>query len=141
MGGARAWQFVDSDVLLYAHDASAGAKHSRARALLRELWESGDGCLSTQVLEEFALQVTGRVARPLPAREVAQIVSDLAVWQVHRPSAGSILDALRLSEAHGLPFYDALIVASAVQLGCQTLWSERLQAGQRVGPVTLRCPF
>ncbi len=141
MGEIRAWQFVDSDILLYAHDNSAGPKHARSRELLRQLWQSGDGCVSTQVLEEFALQATRCVARPLEPSVAAQILSDLAVWQVHRPSAGNLADALRLAEAQAMSFWDALVITSAVQLGCETLWSERLPAGRRFGPVVLRCPF
>ena len=141
MSEDRVWQFVDTNVLIYAHDTSAGPKHARARELLEELWRTGEGCLSIQVLQEFYVTVTHKVARPLTSQAAAQIIADLSVWQVHRPDAGSVLDAIHLRDAHDLSFWDAMIVTSAMQLGCQVLWSEDLSAGQRYGPVTLRSPF
>ena len=58
MSEPRGLQFVDTNVLIYAHDVSAGQKHSGAQDLLRKLWQSGDGCLSIQVLQEFYVNVT-----------------------------------------------------------------------------------
>lgn len=134
-------QFVDTNVLIYAHDLSAGEKHSRARDLLRELWQSGQGCLSVQVLQEFYVNVTQKVAKPLAPEEAGQIIADLAVWQVHRPGVEDILDAIGLLERHQISFWDAMIVASAIQMGCQTIWSEDLNPGQVYGQVVVRNPF
>ena len=58
-------QFVDTNVLVYAHDKSAGQKHTWAKALVEELWHSGTGCLSVQVLQEFYIAVTRKVRQPL----------------------------------------------------------------------------
>lgn len=68
MSGDAAREFVDSNVLVYAHDATAGAKAVRARALLEELWQSERGCLSMQVIQEFFVTVTRKLPRPLDAR-------------------------------------------------------------------------
>jgi len=65
MSGNR--QFVDTNILVYAHDDSAGAKRDRARALVEQLWESRDGCLSVQVLQEFFVSVTRKIAKRLDA--------------------------------------------------------------------------
>jgi predicted nucleic acid-binding protein len=89
-------QFVDTNVLIYVHDLSAGDKHARARDLIRELWQSEQGCLSVQVLQEFHVNVTGKVARPLAPEVAAQIVADLSAWQVHRPGVEDVLDAIAL---------------------------------------------
>jgi len=134
-------QFVDTNVLIYAHDLSAAAKHIRARDLLQELWESGDGCLSIQVLQEFYVNVTRKVAKPLTPEIAAQIVADLSVWRVHRPGVQDVLDAVRLQGRYRISFWDAMIVSSAIQLGCQTLWSEDLNPGQVYQGVTVRSPF
>jgi predicted nucleic acid-binding protein len=134
-------QFVDTDVLIYAHDRSAGEKHCRARDLIRDLWQSGQGCLSVQVLQEFYLNVTQKVARPLASEEAGQIIADLAAWQVHRPGAEDILDAIRLQERYRISFWDAMIVASAAQMGCQTIWSEDLNSGQTYDQVAVLNPF
>ena len=62
MSAPRNLQFIDTNILIYAHDLSAGQKHTRARELILQLWSSGEGCLSIQVLQEF--QILAQVARP-----------------------------------------------------------------------------
>lgn len=130
MSDASKLQFVDTNILIYAHDRSAGEKHDQASALIQDLWASGYGCLSVQVLQEFYVNVTRKVARPLPAEAAAQIVADLAVWTVHRPGVDDLLYAIRLQSRFQLSFWDAMIIASALQLGCLILYSEDLNPGQ-----------
>jgi predicted nucleic acid-binding protein len=134
-------QFVDTNILIYAHDRSAGDKHTRARDLIRALWQSGKGCLSIQVLQEFYVNVTQKVVKPLVPDVAAQIVADLAAWHVHQPGVEDVLDAIRLQERYQTSFWDAMIIASAIQLGCRTVWSEDLNAGQDYDSVTVASPF
>ena len=134
-------QFVDTNILIYAHDRSAGEKRIRARALIQELWQSGAGCLSIQVLQEFYVNITQKVSKPLNSDAAAQMIADLSLWSVHRPGVEDILDAIRLQGRYQIAFWDAMIVASAIQMGCQTLWSEDLNPGQRYEQVTVRSPF
>jgi len=134
-------QFVDTNVLIYAHDLSAGEKHRRAQELMRHLWQSQDGCLSIQVLQEFYVNVTQKVARPLPRDTASQIIADLSAWQVHVPHVNDVLDAIRLQGRYGISFWDAMIVASAIRLGCQRIWSEDLNPGQTYDQVTVVNPF
>ncbi|HZY46016.1 MAG TPA: PIN domain-containing protein, partial [Anaerolineae bacterium] len=111
-------QFVDTNILVYAHDSSAGAKHIRARALLAELWRSNTGCLSIQVLQEFYVNITRKVARPLDQDTARQIIVDLGRWTVHSPTVNEVVEAIALQERHTLSFWDAMIVTSAIHLGC-----------------------
>jgi predicted nucleic acid-binding protein len=141
MSDANRLQFVDTNVLIYAHDESAGDKHTRAKALLQELWADRTGCVSIQVLQEFYVNVTQKVAIPLTAEAAAQIIADLSVWQVHQPNVDDVLDAIRLQARHRLSFWDAMIVTSAVALECQIVWSEDLNPGQRFATVTVTNPF
>ena len=134
-------QFVDTNILVYAHDLSAGQKHSRAQELIRDLWQSGEGCLSIQVLQEFYVTVTHKVAKPLPAGAAAQIIADLSVWEVHCPGVQDLLDAIRLQDRYQISFWDAMILASALQLGCQVLWSEDLNPGQVYDQMQVQSPF
>ena len=133
--------FVDTNVLVYAHDSSAGEKHVQARNLIRDLWQSGEGCLSVQVLQEFFVNVTQKVARPLTPDEAASRIANLSVWHVHRPGPEDVLDAIRLQGRYQISFWDAMIVASAIQLGCERLWSEDLSAGHVYGTVRVVSPF
>ena len=134
-------QFVDTNVLIYAHDRSAGHKHAVARELVRDLWRSGDGCVSVQVLQEFYVNVTRKVARPLAPDTAARIVGDLSAWQIHRPGAEDVLAAIQLQSRYQISFWDAMIVASATQMGCQTIWSGDLNPGQIYGSVRVTSPF
>lgn len=141
MSDDKRLQFVDTNVLIYAHDSSAGEKHRRAQDLVRRLWQSQEGCLSIQVLQEFYVNVTQKVARPLSRDTASQIISDLSAWHLHVPQVHDILDAIRLQGRHDISFWDAMIVASAIRLGCQTLWSEDLNSGQTYDQVTVANPF
>jgi predicted nucleic acid-binding protein len=134
-------QFLDTNIFIYAHDRSAGSKHIRAKELVRELWESGEGCLSIQVLQEFYVNVTQKVPKPLSAEVAAQIIADLSRWLVHRPGVEDVLDAIRMQGRYQIAFWDAMIVASAIQMGCHTLWSEDLNPGQVYDQVQVLSPF
>ncbi|MBK6767449.1 MAG: PIN domain-containing protein [Ardenticatenales bacterium] len=133
--------FVDTNILIYAHDRSAGHKHEVARDLIRSLWDSGRGCLSVQVLQEFYVNITRKVPHPLNVAEAADIVSDLSTWDVHTPTAADVLDAIRLAERYGITFWDAMILVSAQSLGCEVVWSEDLNASQRYGSVQVLNPL
>lgn len=139
MSGNR--QFVDTNVLVYAHDVTAGAKHTRARALVEELWDTRQGCLSVQVLQEFFVTTTRKIPRPLEAPAAAQIIADLAHWHVHAPAVGDVLGAIDIHQRTGASFWDAMILRSAKELGCQVLHSEDLNAGQDYEGVEVRNPF
>jgi predicted nucleic acid-binding protein len=134
-------QFLDANILIYAHDRSARSKQIRARELVRELWQSGEGCLSIQVLQEFYVNVTQKVSKPLSGEVAAQIIADLSLWPTHRPGPQDILDAIHLQSRYEITFGDAMIIASPIQMGCETLWSEDLNPGQVYGQVTVRNPF
>jgi predicted nucleic acid-binding protein len=141
MSEPRDLQFVDTNILVYAHDLSAGEKHLRARDLICELWQSGDGCLSIQVLQEFYVTVTRKIALPLDRDTAARIVADLSVWQVHCPGTQDVLDAIQLQDRYQLSFWDAMMVSSAIQLGCRRIWSEDLNAGQAYDSAVVTNPF
>lgn len=141
MSGTEVLQFVDTNVLIYAHDKTAGAKHERARQLLMDLWDNRRGCLSIQVLQEFYVNVTEKVPKPLTPEVAAQIIADLSAWRMHQPGAKDVLEAIALQGQHQISFWDAMIIASAKALGCEILWSEDLNSGQSYGKVAVRNPF
>lgn len=134
-------QFVDSNVLVYAFDTSANNKHARAAKLVADLWQTGAGCLSIQVLQEFYVTVTHKIPAPLSRSTATQIVADISAWPVHSPTTVDILEAIRLQERHNISFWDAMIVNSAVQLGCNLLWSENFSAGRLYGSIRVESPF
>ncbi len=136
-----ALEMLDSNVLVYAHDLSAGAKHATARALLGRLWNERRGALSVQVLQEFAVNVRRKLARPLSLVETREILLALSEWPIHRPDASDVVAALELQDRYQTTFWDAMILTSARRLGCQCVWSEDLNHGQDYGGVVVRNPF
>jgi len=134
-------QFVDTNILVYAHDIEAGDKHGRARALIAQLWESGQGHLSVQVLQEFFVAVTTKVKKPLEIRVASRLISWLANWKVHSPNAHDVIRATEIQERHKVSFWDAMIIRSAESLGCDVIWSEDLNHGQRYENVLVLNPF
>lgn len=134
-------QFIDTNVLVYAHDTSAGDKHRRAKQLLAELWNDGNGCLSIQVLQEFYVTITRKVSQPLDPEIARQRVEDLGYWLIHSPAVDDVVEAIRLHQTSQLAFWDAMILTSAGKLGCRLLWSEDLNTGQVIAGVTIKDPF
>lgn len=134
-------EFVDTSVLVYAHDLSAGEKRRRAVELVVRLGRSQSGLLSVQVLMELAATLTRKVARPLPLPTVSAIVHDLGSWRVHGPSAEDVEAALRIAQSSSVSIWDAMIVRSASALGADVLWTEDLSHGQSYDGVPVRDPF
>ena len=133
--------FVDTSILVYAHDETAGEKHDRARRIMRELWDERTGCLSMQVLQEFFVTVTRKIPKPLDVAAARQVIGDLTTWRVHAPGKADVLTAIDCHQSQQLSFWDALIVCSAASLGCQVLYSEDLNAGQRYQGILVANPL
>ncbi len=133
--------FVDTNILMYAHDASAGEKHERARALLEELWHNRSGVVSTQVLQELAVNLRRKAAKPLDAKATREVVADYLTWQVVVNGGESILEALDLEQRYQVSFWDALVLRAAQAAGAELLYSEDLSDGQMYGSVRVVDPF
>jgi predicted nucleic acid-binding protein len=134
-------EFVDTNVLVYAHDVTAGEKRQVATSLLARLARTRSGRLSVQVLTEFYVTVTRKVPHPLSPELAAEIVSELAVWPVFSPEAVDVIEAIRLAQRYGVSLWDALIVRAAVVQEASVLWSEDLSDGQEYEGVVVRNPF
>ena len=134
-------QFVDTNVVVYAHDETAGVKRERAKSLLEELWNARTGCLSVQVLQEVYVTLTAKVPKPVEPGTASAIVGDLSRWRVHMPGPDDVAGAITLHRRHRIGFWDAMIVWSAQQLGCAILWSEDFNPGQVFDGMRVRSPF
>lgn len=139
MSADSSLEFVDTNILIYAYDRTAGDKHRLASALLANLWQSRRGCISVQVLQEFYVAGIGMASRQ--TSDLRSVLRDLSEWQVHTPNASDVLDAVELHERMQISFWDAMILHSALSLGCRIVWSEDLNPGQLYGGVRLLNPF
>jgi len=132
--------FVDTNVLIYAHDSDAGAKHEIARNLLRELWSERTGVLSPQVLQEFYVNVTRKIANPLSKESARLVVTSYVVWSIETTGA-EISTAFHIEDQAQIGFWDALIIASAAKSGAARIVSEDLNAGQTIAGIRIDNPF
>ena len=132
--------FVDTNVLIYAHDVDAQTKHEIAKEILRELWTQRSGVLSMQVLQEFYVNVTRKIASPLPKDGARLVVNSYSIWCTETTPA-EIAAAFRIEDQSRIGFWDALIVASAVKCGATRVLSEDLNAQQTIAGVQIQNPF
>ena len=133
--------FVDTNLFVYAHDRTAGRKREAAGTLISSLWESREGCVSVQVLQELFVNLTRKVPKQLPAREAADLISDISRWRTHAPRPADVLSAIELHSRAGISFRDAMILTSARALDCGVLYSEDLDPGQAYGGVLVINPL
>lgn len=133
--------FVDTNILIYAYDRDAGARHQQAAELIRQLWENGGGVLSTQVLQEFYVNITQKIPKPISFATARGLIDAYRAWQVEVNTVETVLLASEYQERHQLSFWEAMIVASAVQGGAAVLLTEDLNPGQFIEGVEVRNPF
>jgi len=132
-------KFLDTNVLVYLFDDDAPDKQSRARELLEA--EADNLVLSTQVLGEFYVTVTRKLARPLGPALARQAVDDLCALPVRQVRAGLVQAAVRRCNTSQLSYRDALIVETAIDAGAAALLTEDLQDGQVFDGLRVVDPF
>jgi predicted nucleic acid-binding protein len=131
--------FVDTNVLLYADDDSAGHKRDRARELIREVTRDRTGVLSLQVLQEYFAVATKKLKIPADgARRRIELLSQLDVVILGVEDLFSAVDLHRL---HQFSIWDALVIRAALNGGCRLLYSEDLQEGRRIDGLEIVNPF
>ena len=133
--------FVDTNILIYAHDLDTGVKRERAMARLHELWDSGTGRLSVQVLQEFYVNVTQKLTTPIARSTAREIIKTYGVWIHHVTTVETITRATELAELARISFWDALIVASAEEVDAAELLSEDLNDGQAIVGIKIVNPL
>jgi predicted nucleic acid-binding protein len=133
--------FVDTNVLVYARDPSEGDKHLRARDWVAHLWTAGSARVSNQVLNEYYVTVTAKVPHRLSADEARADVRRLMEWGPLVVDGSTIERAWAIQDATAISYWDALIVASAAESGCERLLTEDLHHDQVMDGVRVVDPF
>lgn len=131
--------FIDTNVLVYAEASDAPDKQQAALALLKQLYESGTGVLSTQVLQEYCNIAIKKLK--LPIAHIRAQIDMYEQFQVVQVTPAIIRDALDLNQTRSVAFYDAIIIACAQTAGCNLLFSEDLNTGEVIAGVRLQNPF
>ncbi len=133
--------FVDTNILIYAHDLDAGPRNEISAAILRELWENETGILSVQVLQEFYVNVTRKIKKPMPKPQARGIIESYLAWPVELNDTRTILVASEIEERHMLSFRDALIIASASNANAEKILTDDLNHGQQIEGILIENPF
>ncbi len=133
--------FVDTNILVYAYDRSAGDKHARAKALIESLWNENTGVVSTQVLQEFYVNIRRKAQSPVTAAMARRLIDDYLSWKVVVNDGPALLEAIEIEQRYRLSFWDALIVQAANSAGAEVLYSEDLNTGQHYGEVRVENPL
>ena len=133
--------FVDTNILIYAHDLDAGQKNKISRDIIRDLWENRSGIISTQVLQEFYLNVTRKIENPLKKSQARGVIESYLAWPVELNDVGTVLSASEIEERHMLSFWDAMIVASARKAKAEKIITEDLNHGQQIEGILIENPF
>lgn len=133
--------FVDTNIIIYAYDMTAGKKHQTARRILKELWESGLGVLSTQILQEFYVNVVQKIPKPIDADRAEYIIKDFLAWEVVVNDGLAVLDAITSCKKYGYSFWDSLIIDAAIKSGAKIILTEDLCEGQVLEGLKIQNPF
>lgn len=138
-GGRAPRTFLDTNVLVYSDDPRDPLKHQKAIDLIKHHLSQRTGAVSTQVLQEYFVNATGKLK--LDADLAKRRVEVFAKFQVTEPTVADVLLAIDLHRLHGLSFWDSLILQSAKQSGCRVLLSEDMQHGQVIDGMRIVNPF
>jgi predicted nucleic acid-binding protein len=133
--------FFDTNVLVYLFDNSEPEKKARAQEALHREVAAGRAALSTQVLQEFYVNVTRKLASPLPTEVAEARVRDFSRLPLVRVDAPLILAAIARSRRMGFSFWDALILEAALAAGADRLLTEDLRHGQEIEGLRVENPF
>ena len=133
--------FVDTNVFVYARDVSRPDKQMSAERWVDRLWQTAGGRLSVQVLNEFYVTVTRKLDPGMAPADARSDVHDLLAWEPLPVDGGLVVRAWTIEDRYGLSFWDALIVAAAIESDCQHLLTEDLQDGQHLDGVIVVNPF
>ncbi len=131
--------FVDANVLIYAQDSAAPEKLRKSREIISLLSDSGDGVISTQVMQEFFVAATRKLN--VPPLVVKGMMKTFSIFEIVQVSTPLIYEAIDCAVLNQLSFWDALILASAASAGCATVLSEDLNPGQSILGVRVQNPF
>jgi predicted nucleic acid-binding protein len=133
--------FVDTNILVYAEDRDAKEKHAVSRDLVVQLWNTRDGVLSVQVLQEFYVTVTRKLKRPLTSSKALEIVEEYLTWTVVENTGHLLTEAIVLQQKAQLSFWDAMVVRAAIEANCKYLYSEDVNVDRRYGSLIVVNPF
>ena len=131
--------FIDTNILVYAEASDEPAKQQAALALLKQLYETATGVLSTQVLQEYCNVALKKLK--LSAGHIRAQLDLYEQFEIVQVTPAIIRTGLDLHQIRSISFYDALIMASAETAGCNVLLSEDMNTGETISGIRILNPF
>lgn len=141
MSADKRLSYIDTNILVYAHDNSAGKKHEIACDLIDGLQLNKACYSSVQVMQEFHVTLTQKTKRPITIDQSQAILLDLSNWTIHSPGIDDVFSAIALQQRYKLSYWDAMIIQSARACGCKVIYSEDLNPGQEIEGIKIVNPF
>ncbi|HMD73802.1 MAG TPA: PIN domain-containing protein [Steroidobacteraceae bacterium] len=133
--------FVDTNILIYAHDRDAGIRRERASQALDHLWQSRTGRTSVQVLQEFFAVASGKLKSAVGVAAAREVIRTYASWVAAPTGVNTVLRAIEIAEVAQISFWDGMIVAAAELSGATTLFTEDLNDGQVIAGILVVNPL
>ena len=133
--------FFDTNILVYAFDKSDKLKHNISSNLIKTAFENRNGCISTQVLQEFFVVTTQKIEKTLTINDARDIIKDFSVWTVIDTNLPVILQAIEVMKGHTLSFWDSLIICAAKVAGCNIIYTEDLSHQQVIENIKIINPY
>lgn len=133
--------FLDTNILVYAKDSREPDKMGIAQKIIGDLWDSGKGCISVQVMNEYYVTVTRKMKHPLTREEAWDDLEDLSTWGPIPLTMPCLEIARRVQDLYDVSWWDSLIIAAAVQGECGRIYSEDLNPGQKYLGLEVFNPF
>jgi len=131
--------FVDTNILVYAHDRDAEDRHKRAKDLVADLWNRPLlPAISVQVLQELYVNL---IRKNVSDDEARQTIADYRAWDVVDNDSALLMEAIDIRERLQSSFWDGLIVAAAKRAHAGTIWSEDFNTGQRYDGIVVANPL
>lgn len=133
--------FVDTNILIYAHDRDAGVRWQRASQVMGELWEARSGRVSVQVLQEFFAVATGKLKSTIGVATAREVIRNYSPWVTAPTGVDTVLRATEIAEIAQISFWDGMIVAAAERSGARKLYTEDLSDGQVIAGIRVINPL
>ncbi len=135
--------FFDSNTLIYAIDSSPEGSHksAKSRRLIRDHIQNGSGVISVQVIQEFYVVATQKIALPLSSDQALEYLNYLSIMEIVKPDYEMVVTAVHIHKRFQISFWDAMIIQAAASARCDTILSEDLQDGFKINGLRVLNPF
>jgi predicted nucleic acid-binding protein len=133
--------FLDTNILVYAHDKAYPDKMAKAQELIFQGMRTGQAAISAQVLSEFFVTITQKAKKPMTVDRAYREIELLSSLETVEIDASMVLRAVSIKQRWQLNYWDGLIIAAAERAKCSMICSEDFSDGQRLGTITVNNPF